>query len=40
MREAGPAVWLPKYGLLALTRCDSVRRALRDWETFSSSATA
>jgi hypothetical protein len=28
MREAGPAVWLPEYGLLALTRYDSMRRAL------------
>ncbi len=36
LRDAGPAVWLTKYKLLALTRYDSVRRALMDWESFSS----
>ena len=34
MRDAGPAVWLPKYEMFALTRYDSVRRALEDWESF------
>jgi hypothetical protein len=29
MHDAGPAVWLPKYEMFALTRYDSVRRALR-----------
>jgi hypothetical protein len=24
LRDAGPAVWLPKYQMFALTRCDSV----------------
>ena len=36
LRDAGPAVWLPKYGMFALTRYDSVRRALQDWESFPS----
>jgi hypothetical protein len=36
MRDAGPAVWLPKYEMFALTRYDSVRRALQDWESFPS----
>jgi cytochrome P450 len=36
MRDAGPAVWLPKYKMFALTRYDSVRRALQDWESFPS----
>jgi cytochrome P450 len=36
MRDAGPAVWLPKYEMFALTQYDSVRRALTDWESFPS----
>jgi cytochrome P450 len=36
MRDAGPAVWLPKYEMFALTRYASVRRALEDWESFPS----
>jgi cytochrome P450 len=36
LRDAGPAVWLPKYKMFALTRYDSVRRALQDWESFPS----
>ena len=36
LRDAGPAVWLPKYEMFALTRYDSVRRALEDWESFPS----
>jgi hypothetical protein len=34
LRDAGPAVWLPEYEVFALTRHDSVRRALQDWESF------
>jgi cytochrome P450 len=36
LRDAGPAVWLPRYQMFALTRYDSVRRALEDWESFPS----
>lgn len=36
LRDAGPAVWLRKYDMYALTRYSAVRRALEDWETFSS----
>jgi cytochrome P450 len=36
LRDAGPAVWLPKYRMFALTRYDSVRRALMEWESFQS----
>src|ERR1700716_4345163 len=36
LRDAGPAVWLPKYEMFALTRYESVRRALQDWESFPS----
>lgn len=36
LRHAGPAVWLPKYQMFALTRYHSVRRALEDWESFPS----
>jgi cytochrome P450 len=36
LRDAGPAVWLGKYGMFALTRHSAVRRALEDWQTFSS----
>jgi cytochrome P450 len=35
LRDAGPAVWLTKYQMFALTRYDSVRRALLDWESLS-----
>jgi cytochrome P450 len=37
LREMGPAVWLEKYRMFALTRYDVVARALRDPETFPSS---
>jgi cytochrome P450 len=33
----GPAVWLEKYRMFALTRYDVVVKALRDWEAFPSS---
>jgi cytochrome P450 len=36
LRDAGPAVWLPKYRMFALTRYDSVRRALMEWGFFQS----
>jgi cytochrome P450 len=36
LRDAGPAVWLTQYEMFALTRYDSVRRKLLDWETFPS----
>ena len=38
LRDAGPAAWLPKYEMFALTRYASVRRALEDWESFPSRA--
>ena len=37
LREMGPAVWLEKYRMFALTRYDAVVRVLRDWEAFPSS---
>jgi cytochrome P450 len=36
LRDAGPAVWLTKHRMFALTRYDAVRRALLDWESFPS----
>ena len=38
MREAGPVVWLERYGLWACTRHAEVQAALGDWQTFSSAA--
>jgi cytochrome P450 len=37
LREMGPAVWLEKHGMFALTRYDAVAKALHDWEAFPSS---
>lgn len=37
LREMGPAVWLEKYKMFALTRYDSVARSLRDDVAFPSS---
>jgi cytochrome P450 len=37
LREMGPAVWLEKYGMFALTGYDVVVKALRDWQAFPSS---
>lgn len=37
LRDAGPVVWLPKYGVYAMARYGEVRSALQDWETFVSS---
>jgi cytochrome P450 len=36
LRKMGPAVWLDKYQMVALTRYDAVLTALRDWEAFPS----
>lgn len=36
LREAGPVVWLSRYGVVASARYEQVRAALLDWETFSS----
>jgi cytochrome P450 len=36
MREAGPIVWLPRYGTAAMARYVDVHAALDDWETFGS----
>lgn len=38
IREAGPIVWLDKYGVWATGRYDVVDRIFRDHETFESSA--
>lgn len=38
IREAGPVVWLERYGIWALGRYDDVFATLMDWETFISSA--
>jgi 4-methoxybenzoate monooxygenase (O-demethylating) len=36
LRDAGPFVWLSKYGIGAVARHEHVREALMDWQTFSS----
>ena len=38
LREAGPVVWLEKYGIYASARHAEVQTALQDWRTFSSAA--
>lgn len=38
LREAGPVVWLERYGVWAMARYDEVHAALLDWRTFCSSA--
>src|SRR3989442_183975 len=38
MREAGPVVYLERYGLWAMARHADVSTALGDWERFSSAA--
>jgi cytochrome P450 len=38
MREAGPVVWLERYGIWAMARHEQVRDALTDWQTYCSSA--
>lgn len=37
LREAGPAVWIEKYDVVAMARYQEVRAALTDWETYCSS---
>ena len=36
LRDAGPVVHLPQYGLTAVTRYQDVHDVLADWETYSS----
>jgi hypothetical protein len=36
LREAGPVVWLDRYGVFATARYAEVQSALQDWRTFSS----
>jgi cytochrome P450 len=38
LREAGPMVWLERYGVWATARHEQVHSILGDWETFCSSA--
>jgi len=38
LREAGPVVWLERYGLWACARYTEVQATLSDWQTFSSAA--
>jgi cytochrome P450 len=38
LREAGPVVWLDRYGIWAMARYEEVRACLMNWKTFCSSA--
>jgi cytochrome P450 len=38
LRDAGPVVWLERYGIWACARHTEVHAGLCDWETFSSAA--
>jgi len=38
LREAGPVVWLDRYGIFASARYAEVQSALLDWRTFSSAS--
>jgi cytochrome P450 len=38
LREAGPVVWLEKYGIWTMARHEQVRDSLTDWQTYCSSA--
>jgi len=38
LREAGPVVWLDRYGVFASARHSEVQSALQDWRTFSSAS--
>ncbi len=38
MREAGPVVFLDRYGIWGMARYEQVNAALKDWKTYSSSA--
>jgi len=37
LREAGPVVWLSRYGVFAVARYQEVHAVLNDWRTFCSS---
>jgi 4-methoxybenzoate monooxygenase (O-demethylating) len=34
LREAGPVVWLDRYGVWAVARYQEVHDVLHDWQTF------
>jgi len=36
LREAGPVIWLSRYGIWGMARYDEVSAALHDWQTFCS----
>jgi cytochrome P450 len=36
LRDAGPVVWLSRYGIWAMARYEQVSAALNDWQTFCS----
>ena len=38
MREAGPVVFLDRYGIWGMARYEQVNAALKEWKTFSSAA--
>src|SRR6266566_9656953 len=38
LREAGPVVYLDRYGVWGIARYEQVNIALKDWKTFSSAA--
>jgi cytochrome P450 len=38
LREAGPVVWLERYGIWAMARHQEVRDGLTDWQTYCSGA--
>lgn len=38
LRDAGPVVWLPRYGVAAVARHAPVRAVLGDWRNFSSAS--
>ena len=40
LRDAGPVVRLPKYGIYAMARFEEVRAALSDWQSFCSARGA
>ena len=40
VRQAGPVVFMPRYGVFAMGRHRDVGRALKDWERFSSTSGA
>ena len=38
LRDAGPVVWLEKWGVWAVARFEQVQAVLGDWRTYCSSA--